>query len=138
MLESATFNGAETVDTHLVVEPGGQYENGVLTLTNRTSSVSGTVTNERGLAVNEHVVILFPERRESRVPRSRRIQVARTGPDGRYSFDGLLAGEYRLAVVVDLESGREFEPAFLEELAAASLPVALSPGQNSVQDVRVR
>lgn len=138
MLESATFNGAETVDTHLVVEPGGQYENGVLTLTNRTSSVSGTVTNERGLAVNEHVVILFPERREARVPRSRRIQVARTGPDGRYSFDGLLAGEYRLAVVVDLESGREFEPAFLEELAAASLPVALSPGQNSVQDVRVR
>jgi len=138
VLQSATFNGRETIDTHLVVEPGRRYEGGLLTLTNRTSSLGGTVRDDRGAAPDERVVILFPERHEARVPRSRRIHVTRTGPDGRYSFDGLLAGEYRLAVVVDLESGREFEPAFLEELVAASVTISLEAGATVVQDVRVR
>ena len=138
VLESATFNGRETIDTHLVIEPGREYDNGRLTLTNRTSTLSGTVMDGRGLPVDQHAVILFPERPEHRVPRSRRIHVARTGTEGRYAFDGLLAGEYRLAVVVDLEPGREFEAALLEELTPASLPITLAPGQTGFQDLRVR
>ena len=138
VLASAVFGGRDVADTHLTIEPGREYTDGVLTLTNRTAGVNGTVANSRGEPVDQHTVILFPERRDFWVPQSRRIRVAHTGPDGRYGFDMLPAGEYRLAVVTDFEQGREFDAAFLEELAPASLSVVVEAGQTKTYDIKVR
>ena len=132
------LDGARSERLHLVVEPGHAYENVAITLTDRTSAVTGTVTNSRQEPVDQHVVILFPEGSALRVPQSRRIQVARTGPDGRFAFRSLPAGDYRLAVVLDHQTGREFNAEFLEALVPASVLVALGAGESKTQDLRVR
>ena len=62
---------------------------------------------------------------------------ANASTSGKFSFSGLPAGEYRLAAVTDVESGQWFDPAFLEQLQAASIPVTLVEGQARTQDLRV-
>jgi len=138
VVDSAMVNGRETADTHLVVEPGRLYENAAISLTDQTSAVTGTVTNSRAEPVDQLTVILFPERPEFRVPQSRRIRVGRTGPDGRFAFRGLPAGNYRIAAVVDHEAGREFEAEFLDTLAQASVSLVLGAGETKTHDLRVR
>jgi hypothetical protein len=138
VLESAMFNNREAADVHLIVEPGVQYERGVLRLTNQTATVNGTVVNERSEPVDQHVVVLFPERRDLWLPQSRRIGVRHTGPDGRFDFSRLPGGDYRLAVLTDIEPGRECDAAFLQALVEASVPVTLAAGRVEVQTLRVR
>lgn len=138
VLDSAMFNARNAADYHLNVEPGGQYEGGVLRLTNQTAEISGTVVNDRSEPVDQHVVVLFPEQRDMWIPQSRRIGVGHTGTDGRFAFRRLPAGDYLLGVVTDLEAGQEFDTEFLAALAEASVPVTLAAGRAEVQTLRVR
>ena len=50
---------------------------------------------------------------------------------------GLPAGEYRLAALTDIVPGDQNDPAFLEQLVAASIAFTLAPGEKHVQDLRV-
>jgi hypothetical protein len=135
---SAMFNARDAADHHLAVTPGERYEGGVVTITNRSAELGGTVTDAQGGPVDRNTVVLFPSDRALWIPQSRRIRVAQTGPDGRYTLQGLPDGEYRLAVVTEIEAGREFDAEFLGGLAGASLSVTLSDGRTTVQNLRVR
>ena len=41
------------------------------------------------------------------------------------------------AAVVDPEPGEWFDPAFLEQLVGATMPLTLGEGEKKVQDVRI-
>ena len=71
------------------------------------------------------------------MPLGRRIRSARPSTDGKFAFGGLPAGEYRIAAVIDVEPGAWNDPALLQQLLNASLPVRLVDGQPVVQDIRV-
>jgi hypothetical protein len=62
---------------------------------------------------------------------------ARPGTDGRFSFRNLPAGSYRLTAVTDVEPGEWFNPDFLSQLGAASIPLTLADGERKVQDIRL-
>ena len=62
---------------------------------------------------------------------------ARPSTDGKFSFQGLPEGEYRLAAVTDVEPGAWFDPALLQQLQAASVLVRLVDGQAVIQNLRV-
>jgi hypothetical protein len=81
---------------------------------------------------------VFPTDRRLWLPRSRRIQLARPEPDGRYTLRGLPAGDSRLVALLDPEPGREFDPEFLSSLLATSVSIQLSPGGARTQDIRVK
>jgi uncharacterized protein HemY len=83
-------------------------------------------------------IVLFPADREQWIAQSRRIRVAQTGADGRYAFRELVAGEYRLAAVTDLESGQEFDRDFLARLFGASVAITLGDGDRKNQNLQVR
>jgi hypothetical protein len=87
--------------------------------------------------VDQHIVFLFPEEAALRVPESRRIGVAHTGTDGRFGFQRLPPGSYRLAVVTEIEPGLEFDAEFLDELARTAVVVALGAGETKTQDLRM-
>jgi hypothetical protein len=71
------------------------------------------------------------------VPQARRIQSSRPGTDGKFTFRNLPPGDYRLTAVTDVEPGEWFDPAFLEQLLNASIPVILREGEKKVQDIKV-
>ena len=65
------------------------------------------------------------------------MQATRPASDGRFSFGGLPAGEYRLAAVSEVEQGQWFDPAFLRQLLGASITVSLNDGERKTQDLRL-
>jgi hypothetical protein len=70
-------------------------------------------------------------------PGSRRIGMARPGPNGQYVLRNLPPGDYLLAAIADLEPGGQYDPEFLKTLPGASVRVSLSEGAKLVQDLRL-
>jgi hypothetical protein len=137
-LSTAMFSGRDAADHHLIIESGREYSGGTLTFTNRTSEIGGVLTNALNAPVPLQTIVLFPADREQWIAQSRRIRVAQTGADGRYAFRELVAGEYRLAAVTDLESGQEFDRDFLARLFGASVAITLGEGDRKNQNLQVR
>ena len=137
-LASATFEGRDAADHHLILQAGQDYRGGVLSFTNKTAEIAGGLTNALNAPVTGHTVVLFPSDRQLWLPQSRRIRVAQTGPDGRFTFRDLMAGPYRLAAVTDLESGQQFDRDFLAQLFAASIELTLGEGERKMQDIKSR
>jgi protocatechuate 3,4-dioxygenase beta subunit len=136
-LKSAVFGGRDVLDTMLDVKSGEELSGGILTFTNQATELSGTLQDQSGKPIADYTIVVFPSDRRFWTPMSRRIQAMRPSTDGRFMFRNLPAGDYRLIAVVDPEPGEWFDPAFLEQLVGATMPLTLGEGEKKVQDVRV-
>jgi hypothetical protein len=63
---------------------------------------------------------------------------ARPATDGRFTFTDLLAGEYFLAALTDLDPLDWQAPTFLDHVAPAAVKVRVAEGGRTVQDLRIR
>jgi hypothetical protein len=136
--KSFDIGGRDALDFLLTVPPSEDVQGGVLTLTTRRSMLSGTLTGgTSGSPISDCTIIVFADDRRYWTPHSRRIQATRPATNGRFSFANLPAGSYRLVAVDDLEDGRWFDPAVLDQLAGAAVVVSLADGESRTQDVRV-
>jgi hypothetical protein len=134
---TALLGGRDVLDTHLTVTDRESIANLRVTMTDRAGEVTGTLQDAMSQPTADYTVILFPSDRRYWLPLSRRIHGTRPATDGRFRFDDLPAGDYRLAAVTDVETGMWYDPDFLSPLLAASVPVPLSEGEQRVQNLRV-
>jgi hypothetical protein len=136
-LKSSTYRERDTVDFPIEVQPG-EHLNGVeLTLTDTTQRVSGTLLDSSNQPAPHFTIVLFPADRAYWAV-ARRIRTAKPGQDGRYTISDLPFGDYRVAAVADIEPGDQYDPAFLEQLVAASVAVTVRPGERKIQDLRTK
>ncbi len=136
-LKSAMFGGQDVLDGTLEVKPGDEIAGGIVTFTNRSTELAGTLQDQNGKPLADYTIVAFSADRRFWTPNSRRIQAMRPSTDGRFSFRNLPAGEYRLIAVVDPEPGEWFDPAFLDQLLGAAMPISIVEGSKRTQDVRV-
>jgi hypothetical protein len=136
-LTSAVFKGQDVLDFALEVAPNDDISGGVLTFTDQTQQVSGTLQDQSGRPAPDYTIIVFAADKRYWVPQYRRIRTTRPGTDGRFTVTNLPAGDYRLAAVVDIATGDANDPAFLEQLMQASVPITLAEGDRKVQDLRI-
>jgi hypothetical protein len=136
-LESAMAGGLDTLDFPFEITPGQPVPELLVTATDKTGSLSGAIQDAMGRPTADYTVILFPADQRYWLPQARRIRSTRPSTGGKFSFAGLPAGDYRLAAVTDIESGQWYDPAFLQQLAGASVAVSLTGGQSRTQDLRV-
>ena len=137
-LRSAMVEGRDLLDAPLVFRPGTSYTDVVLTLTDRRTELSGTLQTPTGLPAPEHFVIAFSADRSMWRPGSRRVQAVRPSSDGRFLMRDLPPGDYLLAALLDVEPNEWQDPAFLEQIATAGVPVTIAEGQKKIQDLRIR
>lgn len=135
--KSFIVGGRDALDFLLTVTPSQEIGAAELTLTTRTSTLSGTLTDGTGRPAPAHTIVVFPDDRSYWVAGSRRVRATRPSTDGKFSVSGLPAGSYRLVAVDDLEDGQWFDPKVLEQLAGAALPLSVGEGENKVQDLRL-
>jgi uncharacterized protein (DUF2141 family) len=135
--KSATFGGRDALDQPLEVKPT-EDASGTVTLTTRMPTLSGKLQDSTGQPTSAYTIIVFPGDERLWLPESRRIRATRPATDGRYAFNDLPAGDYRLVAVTDADPGQWFDPAFLRELAAVAMPIVLGEGERRVQDLKVK
>jgi hypothetical protein len=136
-LQSAVFKGRDVLDSVLEIAPNDEVSGGVLTFSDASQQISGTLQDAGGRAAPDYTIIVFAADKRFWGPQSRRIRTTRPGTDGRFTVTNLPIGEYRLAAVVDIATGEANDPAFLEQLLQASVPFTLAEGDRKVQDLRI-
>ncbi len=136
ILKSAVIKGRDAVDVPFELAAGDAITDAVLTFTNRTQELTGTLQDASKRPAPDYTVVVFPADR-ALWGATRRVRTTRPGTDGRFSIDTLPAGAYRIAAVVDIGAEELEDQALLEELAAASIPFTLAEGETKVQDLRL-
>ncbi|MEO7890626.1 MAG: hypothetical protein ABIW19_11540 [Vicinamibacterales bacterium] len=108
-----------------------------LSFTDRPSEFEWTHPGRGWTSAPEYFIILFAAEKGFWTPQSRRVQSKRPASDGRFSFPNMVAGNYYLAAVTDVEPREWYDPALLAQLAPGSIKLMIGDGDKKVQDIQV-
>jgi hypothetical protein len=136
-LASAVVDGQDSLDFPLEVKPGLPVTGAVLTFSDRQAQLTGTIVNQHGQPAAEQTLILYPADERLWTPGSRRIRSTRPSTDGRFTFAALPPGDYKLVALVDVEPGAASDPAFLQQVDAASTRITIRDGETKTQNLQV-
>jgi uncharacterized protein (DUF2141 family) len=136
-LASSMAGGRDSLDFPLVIGPGVNVTDAVVTFTDKSTELTGTLQDAAGTATSDYSIIVFPSDNQYWQPQSRRIQSARPGTDGRFTIRNLPPGAYSIVAVTDVEPGEWYDPEFLSQLAGAAMRVTLGAGEKKTQDIRI-
>ena len=106
-------------------------------LTQRVTTVSGGVSDDRGGVALDATVILFPDDPGKWGPHSRFIESARPDQQGRFTIRGLPSGRYLAIAVGYLEPGEERDPDVLEAWRQGGTSFTLSEGETHALDLKL-
>jgi hypothetical protein len=137
LAKSSIVNGEDTLDFPLDFTGERDITDAVLTVTDKSTELSGILTDTVGKPGTDFTIVLAPSDERFWTPSSRRVVTSHTNSDGRYLFRNVPPGTYLLAAVTDLENGAQYDPEFLRTLNGASLRVTLSEGGKLTQDLRI-
>jgi hypothetical protein len=138
MLKSAVIGGRDVADTTFEVRPGENVTDTVLTFTDTPAEVSGVLYDAAGRANGEMSIVLFSTNPAHWFSGSRQVRPsARPATDGRFTFTGLVAGEYYLAALTDVTPADLNNPQFLELVAPAAIKIVVGDGEKKTQDLKI-
>lgn len=138
-LKAILRDGQNLTDEPLALEPGAQMNGVRVVLTQTASGVSGSVRDDRGAAVLDATVVVFPDDESQWVFQSRFIRTARPDTSGRFEITGLPAGDaYRVVALQGLEDGQATDPVFLASLREQSQRLSLAEGEAKSLDLKLR
>ena len=95
-----------------------------ITLSDRVSKLTGTVTDRSTRPVANALVVVFPDNRE-RWANTRFIFTTFSRQQGGYEIDGLPIANYRVVAVTSLPNRAWTDPEVLDRLWPASSPLTL-------------
>jgi hypothetical protein len=136
-MRSATVAGRDVLELPFEIS-GDRNVTGVeITVTDRTTEVSGTLTDAAGNPLGNRPVMIAPSDQQQWFPGTRRIAIATTGPYGRYTFR-VPPGDYVVGPAADLENGAHYDPQVLGLLMATGSHVAVTEGNSAQRDFRLK
>jgi hypothetical protein len=106
-------------------------------LTQRMTTVSGGVSDDRGGVALDATVIAFADDPGRWGTHSRFIESARPDQQGRFTIQGLPPGRYVAIAVGYLEPGEERDPDLLEAWRPGGTPFTLSEGETHSLDLKL-
>jgi hypothetical protein len=138
-IKSARAGDVEAAEHPFEVRPSTDRSDLRIVFTNRTAEIAGTLFDANGQPAEDFFILLIPTDRIFWVQRSRfYARSTRTGSDGRFRFVNLLAGDWQLAAVSDVDNQDLANPEFLSELARSAIKVRVGEGETRVQDLRIQ
>lgn len=129
MLKSVMLNGVDITDRP--IEPASKPMSGFeITMTNRLSTITGTVTSAQDQPAKEYTVIVFPEETQRWQPpvSGRYMRQGRPDQTGTFKLPGLPPGHYLVAAFENIEEGAARDPEFLTQVQSRATRVELSEG----------
>lgn len=137
MMKSITLDGEDITDEPLETTGKNVISGLQITLTDMLTDVSGGVTDARGQAVQDYVVVIQPEQQREPVIASRLIRVVRADTKGRFQVRGIRPGRYVATAIESIEQGRQFAPEFQQQLRRGAREFAVREGEAVTIDLRL-
>jgi hypothetical protein len=137
VMKSVTAGGRDITDGPFEVRAREDVPEIVITFTDRTTEVTGTLFDAAGRPSSGLSIIMFTANRALWGTRSRRTMPATAASDGKFRLAGLPPGEYYMAAVTEFEYPDLSDPSFLEQLSAGAFKITLAEGEKKVQDIRM-
>jgi hypothetical protein len=136
VLKAVLLDGRDVTETPLdfAAYEGKAVE---MVLRARGAPITGTVTDLRGQATRDYVVVIFPEDSAASPAVSRMIAAARPDQEGRFALGSLPSGRYLITAIEYLQSGEERDPELLKQLRARATPLTLSEGESRAMTLRL-
>jgi hypothetical protein len=136
-LGSAIVKGRDILDFPLDIAPGDELTDAVVTFTDATQSIGGSLQDGSGRPAPDYTIVVFAADKAYWTPNTRRVRTVRPGTDGKFTISNLPPGDYRMAAVVDVAPSDINDPSFLEQIVGASFPIKLGVGENKTQDLKI-
>jgi hypothetical protein len=132
------INGQEITDTPTEF-PAGQTVSGMqIVLTKKLTSLTGAVTDSKGVPVLDATVVVFPSNEKLWTYQSRFIKAARPDQEGKYRVSGLPGPEnYLMVALQGLEDGQAGDPEFLATIKELGTRLELGEGESKSVDVKL-
>jgi hypothetical protein len=116
MVKGIRHENRDITSVLLDMGSGEQLSNVEVIVTDRLTTVTGRVTNDRAVPLPNGTIVVFSEDSERWGEASAFVRTARADQDGGYEIKGLPAGDY-LAVALDyVQDGIWSDPEYLESL----------------------
>jgi hypothetical protein len=136
-LKSVTLDGDDITDQPLDVTGRESITGLRVTLTDKVTDISGQVTDARGQAMKDYVVVIQPAEPKEPVIMSRWIRVVRPDISGRFQTRGMRPGRYAATAIESLEQGRQFAPEFQQQLRRGAREFSVREGEAVSLDLRL-
>jgi hypothetical protein len=136
ILASAVAAGIETLDRLLDVPRDRDVHDLTMVFAEAGAELAGQALDPSGQPAMDRLVVLFPSEERLWTTSDRRFRSAPLSAAGRYAFDALPPGPYRLALLEGVEPDEWRDPQFLKPLLAASIAITLGEGEKKTQDIR--
>ncbi len=136
-VKSVTFNGENITDVPLNVSDVTDGSTIQIVLTDKQTTLSGTVRDARGQPLIDYTVVVFPDQLREGAMRGRYTRVVRPDQQGRFETRGLPPGSYLAAAVESLEMGSHFDPAFRKLIEPTAKRFRLTEGQAATVDLQL-
>ena len=134
-MKRVRLEGVEVTDTPL--DFATDVDGLEIELTQRLTTVSGGVSDDRGALALDATVVVFADDPGKWEPNSRFIESARPDQQGRFTIRGLPPGRYVAIAVRYLEPGEERDPDLLEAWRQGATTFTLSEGETHALDLRL-
>jgi protocatechuate 3,4-dioxygenase beta subunit len=138
IVRSAMVGDVNAADRPFEVRPDEDIASAIISFTDKTAEISGTLQDAAGHPTPEFSIFLFPVDKAQWSQRSRRLrQPVRATTDGKFKFTNLLPGEYYMAALSDFEPNDYTKPAFLEQVTLSAIKITIAEGEKKVQDLKI-
>jgi protocatechuate 3,4-dioxygenase beta subunit len=132
------WRGEDVLDQGLDVRPGQNVSGVRIVLSNRSATLSGVVTDERGNVAKDSTVLLYAEDPAKWTNSfARRFRVARPDQNGRFSIESVVPGQYLVIALEYLDGSSLGDPELFERYRSRSRRVSLGDSEQTTQDLRL-
>ena len=128
----------DVTDSGIDFKPGGDVSGIVIELTDKTTTITGSATDDRGQALKDYTVVVFTQDRQ-KWPNALNRWARSTRPDqsGQFRIANLPAGEY-FAVATDyVASGDWQDPDWLERATKNATPFTIEDGGTKTLELKL-
>ena len=130
------YNDVDVGDAGIDVSVSSTIENVVVEMTNKSSEISGHVTDANGNTVRDVFVIVFAQDQARWTVQTRWLAVARPGLDDLFHAR-VLAGDYYIVAMTDVETNAWTDADFLTLAREHATKISVGDNENKAIDLAV-